>query len=150
MSKRSHGYFAFSKRRITIAPGSAMMGTIRAVAPGCHSSTGPVERSEVMEFAFSGGRSGSGPATWGQSGKWNVVRGLGTDAARYNVTGGSPVPTPVPVERIAEVVRDLVLLHDSLRTRLRTGDDGRLAQVVYPSGAVPVVSRSCATEGMPV
>lgn len=99
-----------------------------------------------MEFAFSGGRSGSGPATWGQSAKWNVVRDLGTDAARYNVTGGSPVPTPVPVARIADVVRDLVLLHDSLRTKLRTGDDGRLAQVAHPSGAVPVVSRSCAPD----
>lgn len=99
-----------------------------------------------ITFAFSGGRSGSGPATWGQSAKWNVVRGLGTDAARYNVTGGSPVPAPVPVGRIADVVRDLVLLHDSLRTRLCTGDDGRLAQVLYPSGAVPVVSRSCAPD----
>jgi hypothetical protein len=103
-----------------------------------------VQTDRHIEFAFSGGRSGSGPATWGQSAKWDVVRGLGTDMARYNVTGGSTLPAPVPVARIAEVVRDLLLRHDSLRTRLRTGDDGALTQTVYARGAVPVVCRRCA------
>ena len=35
----------------------------------------------------------------------------------------------------------LVLLHESLRTRLRTADDGRLDQVVHAAGGIPVVSR---------
>ena len=93
------------------------------------------------EFAFSGGRSGSGPATWGQQAIWDVVRSLGTDAARYNVSGGMPLPAAVPVDRVEAAVRELVLLHESLRTRLRTADDGRLDQVVHAAGGIPVVSR---------
>ena len=38
-------------------------------------------------------------------------------------------------------MRDLVLLHESLRTRLRTADDGRLDQVVHAAGGIPVVTR---------
>src|SRR5690349_20539746 len=40
------------------------------------------------DFAFAGARSGSGPATWGQSAIWDAVRRLGADAARYNVSVG--------------------------------------------------------------
>ncbi len=93
------------------------------------------------ELAFGGGRSGSGPATWGQQAIWDVVRHLGTDAARYNVSGGVPLPVPVPMPVVEAAVRDLVLLHESLRTRLRTADDGRLDQVLHAGGAIPVVTR---------
>jgi hypothetical protein len=100
-------------------------------------------RSEV---AFSGGRAGSGPATWGQQAIWDVVRHLGTDAARYNVSGGVPLPAPVPAWRVEAAVRDLVLLHESLRTRLRTADDGRLDQVVHGTGGIPVLTRQTAPD----
>lgn len=103
-----------------------------------------METDREFEFAFSSGRSGSGPATWGQHAIWDVVRHLGSDAARYNVAGGSPLSPPVPVARIGDMVRDLVLLHDSLRTRLREVDGGQLEQTVHASGAVPVVSRQSA------
>ncbi|WP_327010033.1 condensation domain-containing protein [Dactylosporangium sp. NBC_01737] len=96
-------------------------------------------RSEV---AFSGGRAGSGPATWGQQAIWDVVRNLGTDAARYNVSGGLPLPSPVPAGRVEAAVRDLVLLHESLRTRLRTTGDGRVEQVVHAAGGIPLVTRA--------
>ncbi|MET7426711.1 condensation domain-containing protein [Dactylosporangium sp. NPDC005555] len=93
------------------------------------------------EYTFSGGRAGSGPATWGQQAIWDVVRNLGSDAARYNVSGGMPLPSPVPAARVEAAVRDLVLLHESLRTRLRPAGDGRLDQVVSAAGGIPVTTR---------
>ncbi|UWP78656.1 condensation domain-containing protein [Dactylosporangium fulvum] len=93
------------------------------------------------EFAFTGLRSGAGPATWGQSAIWDVVRHLGTDSARYNVSGGCPLPEPLPVARVAEIVRVLLARHDSLHTRLEF-DGSALRQAVVGSGAVPAVVRS--------
>lgn len=95
------------------------------------------------EFAFAGARSGTGPATWGQSAIWAVARRLGADAARYNVSGGLPLDPPLPVDRLGALVRRLLLRHDSLRTVL-TPDGDRLAQVVHGRGAVPVHARECA------
>ncbi|GAA3192180.1 condensation domain-containing protein [Dactylosporangium siamense] len=100
------------------------------------------QTDQRSELAFSGGRAGAGPATWGQQAIWDVVRSLGTDAARYNVSGGLPLPAAVPMDRVEGAVRDLVLLHESLRTRLRTADDGRLDQVVHAAGGIPVLTRA--------
>src|SRR5438270_873899 len=83
-----------------------------------------VENDREFEFTFSSGRVGSGPATWGQQAIWHVVRHLGDDAARYNVSGGTPLSTPLPVARVGAVVRELALLHDSLRTRLHETGGG--------------------------
>lgn len=99
-----------------------------------------VETDRRLEFGFSSGRAGSGPATWGQHKIWDVVRNLGTDAARYNVTGGTPLSPALPLQRVEQLVAELVLFHDSLRTRLHQADSG-LDQVVHASGAVPVVLR---------
>ena len=108
-----------------------------------------------LELAFSSGRTGSGPATWGQHDKWTAMRALGDEANRYNIAGGMPLSTPLTVERLAGIVQELLLLHDSLRTRLRaTGDiadrdpdgpprqNGGLEQTAYAAGAVPVVARA--------
>ena len=100
-----------------------------------------MDSDRQFEFAFSSGRAGSGPATWGQQAKWDVIRSLGGDAVRYNVSGGAPLSTPLPVARIGEVVRELTLLHDSLRTRLHATDAGGLEQSVHAAGAVPVIAR---------
>ncbi|WP_433615835.1 condensation domain-containing protein [Dactylosporangium sp. CA-139114] len=88
-----------------------------------------------QQIAFAGGRSGTGPATWGQSAIWDVVRRLGDDAARYNVSGGLPLDPPLPMDRLAAIVRELLLRHDSLRTTLRWDGD-RLEQDVHADGAV--------------
>ncbi|MGI5186000.1 condensation domain-containing protein [Dactylosporangium sp. CA-152071] len=107
-----------------------------------------IQADRRSEVTFSGGRAGSGPATWGQQAIWDVVRNLGTDAARYNVSGGMPLPSPVPADRVEAAVRSLVLLHESLRTRLRSADDGRLEQVVHASGGIPLVTRFAAGEAV--
>ena len=103
-----------------------------------------------FELAFASGRTGSGPATWGQHDKWTAMRALGSEANRYNVAGGAPLSTPVTVERLADIVQELLLVHDSLRTRLHAtrdpdgppGQDGGLEQTAYAAGAVPVVARA--------
>ncbi|MET7401941.1 condensation domain-containing protein [Dactylosporangium sp. NPDC005572] len=94
-----------------------------------------------MEFAFAGLRAGHGPGTWGQRAIWDVVRGLGTDAARYNVTGGRELVEPLPAARVADLVRALLARHDSLHTLL-DADGDTVRQRVVPAGAVPVVVRS--------
>jgi hypothetical protein len=94
------------------------------------------------QIAFAGARAGAGAATWGQSAIWDVVRRLGGDAARYNVSGGLPIDPPLPPGRLAALVRALLERHDSLRTTLRCDGD-RLEQVVHADGAVPLHIREC-------
>jgi hypothetical protein len=101
-----------------------------------------VQTGQDLEFSFRAGRAGSATATWGQHAKWEVIRHLGTDAARYNVTGGSPVSPPLPARRIGEIVAALALRHDSLRTRLRAAGE-RPEQTVYADGGFPVFIRRC-------
>ncbi|MBB5867074.1 hypothetical protein F4553_000453 [Allocatelliglobosispora scoriae] len=98
-----------------------------------------------LDIAFSAGRSGAGPATWGQHAIWDAMRTLGTDAARYNVAGGARLDPPITRSRLTAVLGELACLHDSLRTRL-SADDGGLRQVVYSRGAVPLVVRQSTAE----
>ncbi|MGI5238060.1 condensation domain-containing protein [Dactylosporangium sp. CA-139066] len=94
------------------------------------------------QIAFAGLRSGTGPATWGQSAIWDVVRRLGDDAARYNVSGGLAPDPALPLDRLGDVIRALLARHDSLHTTLRADGD-RLEQVAHPAGAVELHTRGC-------
>lgn len=105
-----------------------------------------MEAIQGLEIECAGGRSGSGPATWGQRAIWSAVRHLGPDAARYNVTTSAPIPPGVPVALVLESLRELVLLHDSLRTRLVPTDEGTLEQVVDADCRLPVLHRRCPAE----
>jgi hypothetical protein len=88
-------------------------------------------------------RTGSGPATWGQRAIWGVVTRLGDDAPRYNVPVELPVSPPRPVSGVLADLTELLLLHDSLRTRfLPDGEDG-LRQVVDGTGELPVEVWEC-------
>jgi hypothetical protein len=102
------------------------------------------------ELGFSAGRAGVGPATWGQHKIWNVVRGLGDGAARFNVSGGCAVSPALPFERVTELVRELLLAHDSLRTKLFPAGQRRLDQVVHADGAVPVLVRQSEPDAIKV
>ena len=107
------------------------------------------ELDRDLEFAFFAARTGSGPATWGQHAIWDVVRTLGSDAARYNVSGGGGVEPGLPAKRVLDALRELFLLHDSLRTTLHVDDAGQLEQRVHSSGRAVVVTRRCAPEQVP-
>lgn len=106
------------------------------------------QRDLDLEFAFSSGRSGTGPATWGQRAIWDVVRNLGADAARYNVCGGGAVEPGLPAARIVKALQELFPLNDSLRTTLHGDDEGRLVQQVHDSGSAVLVVRRCEAEAV--
>ncbi|MFD5466865.1 condensation domain-containing protein [Kitasatospora sp. NPDC127059] len=94
---------------------------------------------QLLEIAFSSGRSGSGPATWGQRAIWDAVRRLPpADAPRYNIATAAPLDPGLPVPVLLDALERLLHLHDSLHTRLRPTPDGRLDQVVDPEGVLTV------------
>jgi Condensation domain len=98
--------------------------------------------SRDLEIEFAGGDAGTAVATWGQHAIWDVVRTLGSDAPRYNVSVSSAVTPAMPVAHIVDSIRPLIGMHESLRTRLRM-EDGVLRQIVDAAGGVPVVVREC-------
>ncbi|GHF70516.1 hypothetical protein GCM10018790_55590 [Kitasatospora xanthocidica] len=94
---------------------------------------------QLLEIAFSSGRSGSGPATWGQQAIWDAVRRLPpADAPRYNITTAAPLDPGLPLPVVLGALEQLLHLHDSLHTRLLPDGDGRLRQVVDPAGVLSV------------
>ncbi|HEX4701495.1 MAG TPA: condensation domain-containing protein [Pseudonocardiaceae bacterium] len=99
-----------------------------------------------LEIKFADGTAGTAVATWGQHAIWDVVRTLGTEAPRYNVSVSSPVTPAMPVSHILDSIQPLIGIHESLRTRLRPDDDGGLRQIVDAAGQVPVVVRECAAD----
>lgn len=106
------------------------------------------DHPDFVTFAFSAGRAGSGPATWGQHAIWDVVRNLGIDAARYNVSAGGAVDPGLPAKQIIEALRELLLLHESLRTTLHVDGSGGLVQRVHASGEAVVVVQRCEPEAV--
>ncbi|MFJ9453968.1 condensation domain-containing protein [Kitasatospora sp. NPDC101447] len=104
---------------------------------------------QPLEIAFSSGRAGSGPATWGQHAIWDAVRRLApADAPRYNITTAAPLDPGLPLPVVLGALEQLLHLHDSLHTRLLPDEDGRLRQVLDPEGTLKVEVRSATpTEG---
>jgi hypothetical protein len=101
--------------------------------------------SRGLEIEFAGGGAGVAVATWGQHAIWDVVRTLGSDAHRYNVSVSSAVTPAMPVGHVVDSIRPLFGMHESLRTRLQA-DNGVLRQIVDATGQVPVVVRECGVD----
>ncbi|MER7582160.1 condensation domain-containing protein [Kitasatospora sp. NPDC097691] len=100
---------------------------------------------QLLEIVLSSGRSGSGPATWGQQAIWDAVRRLTpADAPRYNITTAAPLDPGLPLPVVLGALEQLLRLHDSLHTRLLPGEDGTLRQVVDPTGTLGVEVQSAA------
>ncbi|MEU6236107.1 condensation domain-containing protein [Kitasatospora sp. NPDC047058] len=98
--------------------------------------------SQQLEITLASGRSGTGPATWGQQAIWDAVGRLSpADAPRYNITTAAPLDPGLPVPVVLAALTGLLHLHDSLHTRLHQDDAGRLRQTVDPAGRLPVHTR---------
>ncbi|MFC4033187.1 condensation domain-containing protein [Streptomyces polygonati] len=105
-----------------------------------------VPESEELCLDVSGGRSGQGPATWGQQAIWDAVSVLGDDAPRYNVSVGFELPAGRPRAAVLEALTRAARLHESLRTRLLPDGAGGLTQVLDAAGRFPVTVRGCERE----
>ncbi|MEV0187912.1 condensation domain-containing protein [Kitasatospora purpeofusca] len=99
--------------------------------------------SRQLEIPFADGRSGSGPATWGQRAIWDVVNRLApADRPRYNIGTATPLDPGLPLPLVLAALGQLLHLHDSLHTRLLPEPDGPgLRQTVDPAGTLPVTVR---------
>ncbi|MFG2908752.1 condensation domain-containing protein [Kitasatospora sp. NPDC048286] len=94
---------------------------------------------QLLQIAFSSGRTGSGPATWGQRAIWDAVRQLPpADAPRYNIATAAPLDPGVPLPVLLTALQQLLHLHDSLHTRLLPDESGFLRQVVDGEGLLDV------------
>ncbi|MET8544040.1 condensation domain-containing protein [Kitasatospora sp. NPDC004799] len=94
---------------------------------------------QLLEIAFSSGRTGSGPATWGQRAIWDAVRQLPpADAPRYNIATAAPLDPGLPLPVLLTALERLLHLHDSLHTRLLPDGDGGLRQVIDGDGTLDV------------
>ncbi|MFF2952832.1 condensation domain-containing protein [Kitasatospora sp. NPDC057965] len=104
--------------------------------------------SRQLEIPFADGRSGSGPATWGQRAIWDIVNRLTpADRPRFNITTAAPLDPGPPLPAVLDALGHLLHLHDSLHTRLRPGPDGTgLRQIVDPAGLLTVHVRDCAAD----
>ncbi|MFJ9692105.1 condensation domain-containing protein [Kitasatospora sp. NPDC101183] len=99
---------------------------------------------QLLEIPFTSGRSGSGPATWGQRAYWDTIRALApADAPRYNVAGGAPIDPGLPLPVLIDALGKLLHLHESLRTRLLPDEDGQLLQVLDSDGTLTLEVHSC-------
>ncbi|SEK74374.1 condensation domain-containing protein [Streptacidiphilus jiangxiensis] len=96
---------------------------------------------QLLRLRVAAARSGTAPATWGQQAIWDAVAVLGADAPRYNVALPLPVEPGRPLPALLDDLTGLLLLHDSLRTRLLPDDSGRLCQHLDGEGELPVVLR---------
>lgn len=85
-----------------------------------------------------GGR--SAPLTWGQRALWMALRRRGAEQATISLRRTVPVPrrAAADVPSVLRALGDLIVRHDSLRTRVRLVD-GELTQLASVHGALPVL-----------
>src|SRR5262249_38156477 len=84
---------------------------------------------------FEGPGEGSDELAWGQIGLWQSIEQSGLSKTMVHV---EPLPAGTTVEDMTHRLRFMVSRHQSLRTRLRFGQDGRPRQVCSTSGETPL------------
>ncbi len=87
---------------------------------------------------FANARSGRAVATFGQRDMWDKLRLLGSQSYVTNVLQAAQVMSGLTVADLVEVVTDLVLRHETLRTRYDLDDSGLLWQWLTVDGEIPV------------
>lgn len=73
-------------------------------------------------------RAGVRRATYGQQTMWGFARNMGTDSYQLNLFRSLMVPDGATIEVVLLALRDVVLRHESLRTRLRSDSEQVLWQ----------------------
>lgn len=85
------------------------------------------------------GRAATGPLTWAQLEMWDEAQTSQEGVPSFaNTLGGGPLPAGLKVEQVVEAFGRLLDRHESLRTRYRTGPDGRPVQEVLADGEAEV------------
>lgn len=95
-------------------------------------------RSRLIRVDVTGARSGEGPVTWGQWAIRSAMRDVEPDHHVFNLCLTGLLEQPVRLDTALGAVRELLRLHDSLRTRILTGPDGGMRQRLDGDGAVEV------------
>jgi hypothetical protein len=90
---------------------------------------------QVIPVRFEGEGAGEEQLTWGQGDLWEAMRRLRT---WLPIGGAIPLPAGTTVDQVVARLRFLISRHQSLRTRLRVGPDGRARQVLTRSGELPL------------
>ncbi len=73
---------------------------------------------------YTDARSGTGPATFGQRHLWTKLAGMEPHTWPQNILQAAPVPAGLTVADVRDAIRELVLRHETLRTRFRRTADG--------------------------
>jgi Condensation domain len=87
--------------------------------------------AEGLVVAFSGEGSGTADLSWGQQTVWRGIEARGTPIW---LTGVEQFRDGTTMDDVAATMSFLMSRHQSLRTRLRRGDDGRMQQFLVSSG----------------
>lgn len=107
----------------------------------------PETDEEELDLRITADRSGTGPATWGQTVIWDVVGSLAVaDGLRYTMDVGFPLDPPHPRAAVLDALAAAARRHEALRTRLEPSPTGELTQVLDADGRIPVVIRRCTRE----
>jgi condensation domain-containing protein len=87
--------------------------------------------AEHVLVAFAGEGSGRGELSWGQRGVWRTIV---ADGEAKTLGGVVAIPGGSTVENMVGSLRFVLGRHQSLRTKLRLGPDGRVGQEVFARG----------------
>lgn len=91
--------------------------------------------AEQVLVAFAGEGSGRGELSWGQRGVW---RSIVADGEAKTMGGLVAIPGGTTIENMTGSLRFVLGRHQSLRTKLRLGPDGRVGQEVFERGELPL------------
>lgn len=100
----------------------------------------------IVEVPFSGHRSGTAPATWGQTYWRQQFEAVGADDYGFNVVVQGTTDEGIEVDHAIGFMIDLMRRHDALRTTHRLDAEGRFEQVLHGEGVMPVIIESAHDE----
>jgi hypothetical protein len=88
---------------------------------------------QTIMVPFHGEGSGTEELTWGQWTVWRMMSGFGSV---FMVGGAMKLEDGTTLEQLEHLLAFIMARHQSLRTRIHTGPDGRPVQVLAESGEV--------------